>query len=368
MVMSLSAEVEKLLARVRAVESQVTTQDTKTTATELIAISDELSKYNDDLRTTNELISMCRNDISNIILAAKEHGMINCNTKNVNVWSDITADEDLLDSVENTMLTMKCFPRDVTTTEKENAWTTVGKSGRISRSGSSAGSSAAKTFEKAPQKATSNGMATNSINQSEEVPTAFSVKYKDTKNGERWYSINIPAKLYKTHPESELYVPLFTVDNEYQLSQLPAGMMVYNIGDKIPKVCITTGTSNVPSVPLGCRMYSVDDSDTTTKYSLLNLSARSFHGPADENFYINKKLSKITKIPEDSSRNFRMPTRGKTIGWSGYGVYRTPNFGDMKYLESQINATSIDDAVDLYQFSIHMALVSMIHHMRNTYL
>ncbi len=177
--------------------------------------------------------------------------------------------------------------------------------------------------------------------------------------------MSIPAKLYKIHEDSNIEVPLFTVKNEQQLAQLPPGIIAYNLGDKIPKVVLSTGGHIVPAVPLGCRMYSADDSDTVTKYSLLNLAAKTRYSPQDSCFYIDKKNARITKLPEDKTRNFRMPMRGGTIKWSGYGVHRMPNFGDMKHLDAQINSIILDDATDLYQFSLHMTLVSMIHHIRS---
>ena len=190
--------------------------------------------------------------------------------------------------------------------------------------------------------------------------TAFSVLNKN--EGETvWYRMTVPVRAYKMHPDSELTIRLITVSSDNELSQLPAGVMVYHVGKKVPKVMMTTGRSCAPAVPLGCRMYSVEDNEVY-KYSRLNLHAKTSNGPGDDQFYIDELLSRQTNIDEDTTRNFRLALKGPEKRWAGYRVFKMDNFGDAKYLKEQLNKVKIEDSLDLYQYALHMMLVAILQY------
>lgn len=192
------------------------------------------------------------------------------------------------------------------------------------------------------------------------APVTFSVFNKND-NGTTWCRMTVPVISYKIHPEGDMSIKLITVMNDTELAQLPAGIMVYHAGKKIPKVMMTTGRSCAPAVPLGCRMYNTEE-NTVYKYSRLNLHAKTTNGPGDDQFYIDEALSRLTNLDEDYSRNFRIALKGPDKRWAGYRVFKMDNFGDTKFLKEQFSKIKIEDSIDLYQYALHMMLVAILQY------
>lgn len=189
---------------------------------------------------------------------------------------------------------------------------------------------------------------------------------------QRWVKITIPIESVNIHPDG-MATDLMVVENNKQFKALPAGMLVYNYGERIPKLMMTTGCEHGPAVPLNCRMWDPADNETRIKYSKFNHKIESDNASNCGQFYIDRKAAKITKLPEDDYRCFRNTSRvardNDNVGriWTGYYVYRFPNFGDGKYLDEQVNKVGLDEPADLYQYSLWMMLVSMIHHQVKNY-
>lgn len=166
--------------------------------------------------------------------------------------------------------------------------------------------------------------------------------------------------------EGGLSLTLPVVENDKQLYNLPCGMLVYHKGKTVPKIVLTTGTRTYPSVPLGCRMWDSNDKETQNKYSLYNHKIKKNNTPDVSNFYVDEHCASLLNVPEDVSRNFRPPSRtvseSSYKNWSGYSVYKKPNFGDSKLLHDQIRDVNFDETKDLYQYNLWMMLVSLVHH------
>jgi len=186
---------------------------------------------------------------------------------------------------------------------------------------------------------------------------------KDSKD-RTWYEIRVMCeKVPGNQDGADILLPV--VNTEKQFRSLPSGMFIYNKSERIPKLSLTTHSSKSFGVPFGCRIWNSQDDATVQKYSRYNSSIRRDNGPAPEQFYIDKYTSTQTNIPEDHTRSFRHPSRVQkdeyTNKWVGYNVYHTPNFGDSCNLADQLRNTKLDDAYDMYQYSMWMAFVSMVH-------
>jgi hypothetical protein len=178
-------------------------------------------------------------------------------------------------------------------------------------------------------------------------------------------NFNIPTESVELC-EGGLSLTLPVVENDKQLYNLPCGMLVYHKGKTVPKIVLSTGTHTYPSVPLGCRIWDSNDKETQNKYSLYNHRIKKNNTPDVNNFYVDERCANLLDIPEDVSRNFRPPSRtvsdSSYKNWSGYSVYKKPNFGDSKLLNDQIRDVNFDETKDLYQYNLWMVLVSLLHH------
>lgn len=199
--------------------------------------------------------------------------------------------------------------------------------------------------------------------------TAFAVNTK-RESEETWMHLTIPTINVELSPGG-IRVNLPYVENDKQLKSLPNGMLVYHRGKKIPKIVLTTGKANYPSVPLGCRMWDMrGDEETLTKYSRYNSKISRDNSPDVSSFYVDERASALTGHNEDTSRNFRTAMRfypnddrdtKNSRTWCGYSVYKMPTFGDANILDTQMRSVSLDDAADLYQYSLWMMIVSLAH-------
>ena len=187
--------------------------------------------------------------------------------------------------------------------------------------------------------------------------------------GCKWYDIRIPCEIVPGNQAgSEISLPV--VQNNKQLQSLPAGMMVYNKTGKVHKISITTGFSYAVGVPLGCRVWNTQDDTTTTKYSRYNHIIGKDNGPKPESFYIDEAAANKTGLTEDRTRSFRHPSRAVNRNakdefiprWAGYNVFHTYNFGDAQLLTDQLSNTTVEDASDLYQYSLWMNYVGLCHY------
>lgn len=209
----------------------------------------------------------------------------------------------------------------------------------------------------------------HSTNQSGLPKFEFSVKESRDSHGTRWLNMMLPVDNIAIY-DNGMTTQLFIVENEKQFKQLPPGMMVYNKGERVPKLMLSTGREHGPATPLNCRMWDTACDDTLNKYSRYNHRIEKDMASSinSDQFYIDKKASVVTKLPEDTYRNFRNTTRytrsdiAPARVWTGYYVYKMSNFGDGKLLEDQLAKVSLDDTADLYQYSLWMMMVSMIHY------
>jgi hypothetical protein len=183
--------------------------------------------------------------------------------------------------------------------------------------------------------------------------------------GTTWVRMEVPVVSVDLGSVS---MKLIHVVDDDQLHKLPAGVLVYHSGMKVPKVVLTTGMTNAPAVVTNCRMWDTKNKETLCKYSLFNNSIQKNTGNISS-FYIDEKVSGQVDIPEDTFRNFRVADRAHSgtsdkperRGWSGYSVHGMHNFGDSRLLREQFEKVTLDDAADLYQYSLWMLLVSVAH-------
>jgi hypothetical protein len=194
-------------------------------------------------------------------------------------------------------------------------------------------------------------------------------KFSVTYNGS-WVTITAPwndINLDNSNSVDQLNelpsIKLLNVENANQLNQLPSGILCYRLDLK--KISLSSQTHDHSiSVPLGCKMWDVNDPTTLVKYARFNpgLKHKDYNKYVNPStFYIDNIVSKIINIPEDTSRSFRPIAQYK---WNGHNIYGMHNFGDARYLKEH-STLEFDDAIDLYQYCLWMILVC-IHHKDNS--
>lgn len=189
----------------------------------------------------------------------------------------------------------------------------------------------------------------------------FSV-FSKTDDGVDWRRIQIP--LTKVCIGENCFIKLPFVSTDSQLDMLPAGMIVYHRGRKVPKFILTTGSAWRIEVPVKCFMYNYNDDTRSKKYSKFNVKINTNTDESTaHNYYIDEYTARKLGVSEDSYRVFRPQphTDAQYRGWRGYNVYEEPMFGDSDYLSRQFGQVHVDKASDLYQFALWNMVVAMSH-------
>ncbi len=169
----------------------------------------------------------------------------------------------------------------------------------------------------------------------------------------------------KLNQDSNFTIKLREIECATEMASIPAGQLVFYTGGRVPKIALTTGTKSWPSVPLNCRIWT--PVNNCKKYSILNpklMTLNESRPQYSHYYYVDEVCAQQNGLKEDTSRNFRMPSRNMTDKkmWPGYNVYDCATFGDSLELAGQLRSVKTENARDLYQFALWFMVIAMAHH------